>query len=201
MVRRWIQHAPRGAAARPRTRPTPTAIPSADQWRGLASVELRRRSHGSWLGESRPSSTPGRCGQTTDAIGADDLVVAVGGGGPLIRTPIGPIHLDFAWNVGDPARPTDRTGSSTSESVMPTDGLRDRRWRRVATSSSGRSLGGRRHSRGLWCCSSSLDRVWPSRRPRTADSVARSSSASVATLPGRLRRSTRRWSGAWVASS
>jgi len=76
--------------------------PLGGQWRGLAGVELRQRFN-DWAGLALFVDT-GQVWAVADDMGFDDLVVAVGGG-PMISTPIGPLHLDFAWNVAE--RPAD----------------------------------------------------------------------------------------------
>ena len=76
--------------------------PIGGQWRALAGVELRQDLN-DWLGAVFFVDT-GQVWATTDRVGVEDVVVAVGTG-PMFRTPIGPIHLDFAWNVGE--RPAD----------------------------------------------------------------------------------------------
>ncbi len=78
--------------------------PIGGQWRGLAGLELRQRL-GSWLGASMFVDT-GQVWREADDVGTDDLVVALGAG-PLIYTPIGPVHLDIAWNVA--RRPADES--------------------------------------------------------------------------------------------
>ena len=76
--------------------------PIGGQWRALAGVELRLQMT-SWLGLDLFVDS-GQVWERTEDIGTADLIVAVGAG-PMIYTPIGPIHLDLAWNVAE--RPTD----------------------------------------------------------------------------------------------
>lgn len=76
--------------------------PVGGQWRGLASLEIRQRFNG-WAGATVFVDT-GQVWATADAVDSSNLIVAVGGG-PMISTPIGPLHLDIAWNVAE--RPAD----------------------------------------------------------------------------------------------
>ncbi len=78
--------------------------PIGGQWRGLAGLELRQRLS-SWLGASTFVDA-GQVWREAGDVGTDDLVVALGAG-PLIYTPIGPVHLDIAWNVA--RRPADES--------------------------------------------------------------------------------------------
>lgn len=72
--------------------------PLGGAWRGLAGAEIRQRFN-DWAGMALFVDT-GQVWEVRDDVSVRDLVVAIGAG-PMISTPIGPLHLDFAWNVGE----------------------------------------------------------------------------------------------------